>query len=83
MQKNTCWLNFMIIFKLIIFPKEKQKFSFLTSFSFLTCFRVEMDISHYFYKIRLKCEIFSPTFIREKGPILKCCFSIVYYAPRE
>ena len=25
-----------------------------------------MDISHHFYKIRSKCEIFSPTFTREK-----------------
>ena len=38
-------------------------------FSFLICFRVEMDISYYFHKIRLKCEIFSPTFTREKGRI--------------
>ena len=28
-----------------------------------------MDISDHFYKIRLKCEIFFPTFTREKGPI--------------
>ena len=46
--------------KLIISPKERQKFLFLT------CFRVEMDISYHFYKIRLN---FSPTFIREKGSI--------------
>ena len=59
----------MIILKLIISPKERQKFSFLTSFSFLTCFRVEIDISYHFHKIRSKCEIISPTFTRKKGPI--------------
>ena len=53
----------MIILKLIISPKERQKFSFLT------CVRVEVDISYHFHTIRLKCEIFSPTFTREKGPI--------------
>ena len=52
----------MIIIKLIISPKERTKFSFLTcfigekwifltSFSFLTCFRVEIDISYRFHKI--------------------------------
>ena len=56
----------MIIIKLIISSKERQKFSFVTSFSFLTGFRVEMDIFCHFLKIRLKCEIFSPTFTREK-----------------
>ena len=60
----------MIIIKLIISPKERQKFSFLTNFSFiLTFFRVEIGISYHFHKIRLKCEILSPTFTREKGPI--------------
>ena len=53
----------MIIIKLIISSKERQKFSFRT------CFRIEMDISYHFHKMRLKCEIFSPTFTREKGPI--------------
>ena len=53
----------MIIIKLIIFPKERQKFSFLT------WFRVEIDISYHFLKIRLKCKIFSASFAREKGPI--------------
>ena len=28
-----------------------------------------MDISYHFHKIRLKCETFSPTFAREKGPM--------------
>ena len=53
----------MIIIKLIISPKERQKFSFLT------CFSIEVDISNHFHKTRLKCEIFSLTFTREKGPI--------------
>ena len=50
-------------------PKTGDKWPFLTSFSFLTCVRWEMDISHHFYKIRMKFEIFSPTFTCEKGPI--------------
>ena len=46
-----------------------QKLIFLTSFTVLTRFRVEMDISYHFHKIRSKCENFSLTFIREKCPI--------------
>ena len=41
----------------------------LTPFSYLTGFRVEIDISYHFHKIRLKCEIFFPTYRREKGTI--------------
>ena len=41
----------------------------LTSFSFLTFCRVEMDISYHFHKIRSKYEILSPTFTNVKGPI--------------
>ena len=48
-------------------PLLRQQWIFLTSFSFLTCFPIDIDISYHFYKIRLKCEIFSPTFIREKA----------------
>ena len=81
----------MIIIKLIISPKEKQKCSFLTcfrwemnisyQFSFLISFRVEMDISYNFHKMRLKCEIFSPTFPREKGPI-SCLSGTPVISPR-
>ena len=53
----------MIILKLIKSPKERQQFLFLPSFSFLTCFRVEIDISYHIHKIRLKCEIFSRSFV--------------------
>ena len=51
-------------------PVLGEKWTFLTSFSFLTC---PLSISHHFHKIRSKCEIFSPTFTREKGPISCLC----------
>ena len=59
----------MIIHQLITSPKERQKFSFLTSLSFFNGFRVETYISYHFHKIRLKYENVSPTFTREKGHI--------------
>ena len=37
-----------------------------------------MDISYHFHKIRLKCEIFSPTFTREKGPMAELSKSVLF-----
>ena len=62
-----------------ISPVLGEKYLFLTSFSFLACFRVEIDNSDHFHKIRLKCEIFFPTLTREKGPISCLNGEIVYY----
>ena len=70
------FFTFHCIMRLTLIRKNKklsavlgEKWIFLTSFSFLTCIRWEMNISHHFKKIRSKCEIFSPTFTREEGPI--------------
>ena len=51
------------------FSNSHQFFYFLTVVLFLMRFRIEMDISYHFHKIRLEREIFSPTFARENGPI--------------
>ena len=39
----------------------------ICNFPHKTSLRVEIDISDHFHKIRLKCEIFSPTFRHGSG----------------
>ena len=57
----------VIIFTRRFFNSHQFFISGQFFFLFLIRFKVEMDISYHFHKIRLEREIFSPTFTREEG----------------